>query len=838
MAKFLTIYFNILESLLHQIKGKRLFLRDFKKTALILKDQKIDYTHLINHVNSFSTLLPNNNLSKVAIFSENRFEWVYAFYSVWIKKAIAVPIDFMSSAEDVAFILNDCKPEVIFYSNGTKEVCEKAIGQLNHKIEKINLDEIKIEESNVNATFPDPDPNETAVIIYTSGTTGSPKGVMLSYDNLLVNIEAVTNDVNIYKEEDKVMVLLPLHHIFPLMGTMVIPLSVGGTIVFSPSMASEDIMTTLQHGITIIIGVPRLYNLIRKGIRDKINKSGIAKLLFRIAEKKNSLTFSRKIFGSVQRKFGGKIKYMVCGGAALDKDVCKDYMTLGFEILEGFGMTECAPMITFTRPGRVLPGSAGEPLKTNEVKVIDGEIVNRGRNVMQGYYNRPEETAAILKDGWLYTGDLGHLENNRIFITGRKKEIIVLSNGKNINPEEIENKIQSMTDVITEIGVFEKQDMLHAVIYPDYQKAKQLGIDDVEEMIKWQVIDKYNQSVTPYKKVMKFSLVKEPLPRTRLLKLKRFLLPQLEQISKEKLENVTEPTFQEYTLLKEFLQQQKETTIHPSDHLEIDLGLDSLDKVNLGVYLESNFGVKLSEAELVGFSNVVKLAENIRDKKTKLSVEAIDWGKIFREKLDLDLPKSWFTHNIMKNGAKVFLKLYFRIKGEGLENLPEGPFILAPNHQSFFDGLFVAVFLKNKLMKQTYFYAKEKHVKNSFLKLLAAKNNVIVMDLSDLKTSLQKMAEVLKRGKNIIIFPEGTRTQTGEIGDFKKTFAILSRELNVPIVPVAISGAYDALPRGTHFPKPWKKINVNFLKPILPENHSYDSLKDIVQSKVTEQLKK
>ena len=218
---------------------------------------------------------------------------------------------------------------------------------------------------------------------------------------------------------------------------------------------------------------------------------------------------------------------MVSGGAALDKEVAKDYLTLGFEILEGFGMTECAPMITFTRPGRVLPGSAGEPLKTNEVKVIDGEIVNRGRNVMQGYYNRPEETAAILKNGWLYTGDLGHLENNRIFITGRKKEIIVLSNGKNINPEEIENKIQSMTDVITEIGVFEKQDMLHAVIYPDYQKAKQLGIDNVEEMIKWQVIDKYNQSVTPYKKVMKFSLVKEPLPRTRLLKLKRFLLPQL-----------------------------------------------------------------------------------------------------------------------------------------------------------------------------------------------------------------------------------------------------------------------------------------------------------------------
>lgn len=806
---------------------------------MIYRDQKVDYNKLIKNINFYSALLPNNNLTKAAIFSENRFEWVYAFYSAWMKNAVAVPIDFMSSSDDVAFILNDCKPEVVYYSDGTKEVLENAVKELNYEIQKINLDDIRINEVISFSNLPEPDPNDTAVIIYTSGTTGSPKGVMLSYDNLRANIEAVTDDVSIYRNDDRLLVLLPLHHIFPLMGTMIIPLGVGGTIIFSPSMASEDIMATLQQEITIIIGVPRLYNLIRKGIRDKIDKSGIAKFLFKVAQKKNSLTFSRKIFGSVQRKFGGRIKYLVSGGAALDKDVARDYLTLGFEILEGFGMTECAPMITFTRPGKVLPGSAGQPLKTNEVKILDGEIVTRGRNVMQGYYNRPEETSAILKNGWLYTGDLGYLDDdNRIFITGRKKEIIILSNGKNVNPEEIEDKILNMSEVITEIGVFEKSDLLHAVIYPDYQKAKQLGIENIEEMIKWEVIDKYNQSVTPYKKVMKFSLIKEPLPRTRLLKLKRFLLPQLEQVSEEKTENLIEPAFQEYVLIKEFLQQQKETTIHPSDHLEIDLGLDSLDKVNLGVYLESNFGIKYTEPELVGFSNVVKLAENVKDKKTKLSVEAIDWGKIFRERFNLDLPKSWFTHNMMKYSAKVFLKLYFRLKGEGLENIPEGPFILAPNHQSFFDGLFVAVFLKNKLLKQTYFYAKEKHVKNKLLKFIADKHNVIVMDLNDLKTSLQKLAEVLKRGKNIIIFPEGTRTISGDIGDFKKTFAILSRELNVPVVPVVIKGAYDALPRGTHFPRPWKKINVRFLKPVKPENHTYDSLKDFVKAKVSEQLTK
>lgn len=817
-----------------------MFLKDFNKTAIIFKDHKIDYKELIKQVNLFATIIPSDKISKVAIFSENRIEWAYAFYSVWMKRAVSVPIDYLSTADDVSFILNDCKPEFVFYTNQTRDVFIEASKKLDYSIESINIDEIKNKEPKIIEPFPEINPAKTAVIIYTSGTTGSPKGVMLSYDNLLVNIEAVTTDVEIFKENDRVMVLLPLHHIFPLMGTLIIPLAVGATIVFSPSMASEDIMATLQNNqITIIIGVPRLYNLIRKGIRDKIEKSAIAKLLFKIAAKKNSLNLSRKIFGSVQKKFGDKIKYMVSGGAALDKETAKDFLTLGFEVLEGFGMTECAPMITFTRPGNVVPGSAGQPLKTNEVKIIDGEIVNRGRNVMQGYYNRPEETAAILKDGWLYTGDLGYLDDdNRIFITGRKKEIIVLSNGKNVNPEEIENKILSMSEVITEIGVFEKNDMLHAAIYPDYQKANSLNISDVEEFIKWQIIDKYNQAVSQYKKIMKVSLTNEPLPRTRLLKLKRFLLPKLETLSRYKSESITEPDIQEYRLIKEFLQQQKDIPIHPSDHLEIDLGLDSLDKINLGVYLETNFGVKLTESELVSFPNVALLAESVRDRKTKLSVEAVDWGKIFSEQLDLDLPKNWFTYNFIKNLSKIFLKVYFRLKGEGIENIPDGPFILAPNHQSFFDGLFVTVFLKNKIMKKTYFYAKEKHIQSKLLKFIAAKNNVIVMDLNDLKTSLQKMAEVLKRGKNIIIFPEGTRTHTGELGDFKKTFAILSRELNVPIVPVAIEGAYNALPRGTHFPKPFKKVNVKFLKPVLPENQTYDSLKSRIFQEISEHLNK
>lgn len=816
-----------------------LFIKPAEKTALIWKDENISYTEVLKNISSYSALFKYENFSKVAIISENRPEWIYAFYAGWKRNACIVPIDYMSSAEDVAFILNDCKPEYVFYSETTKENVQKVLTQISYEPFLINLDEIKSEDSEQDFAFPERDINDTAVIIYTSGTTGSPKGVMLSFDNLLVNIEAVSKDVEIYKPEDKVLILLPLHHIFPLAGTAIITLSVGATAVFSPSMSSEDLIATLQkHKISIIIGVPRLYNLIRKGIRDKINKSAVAKLLFKIAQKKNSLSFSRKIFKKVHDRFGGNIKYLVSGGAALDPEVCKDFTTLGFEILEGFGMTETAPMITFTRPGEVFPGSAGRPLTTNEVKVIDGEIVNRGRNVMKGYYNRPEETAAIIKDGWLHTGDLGHLDDqNRIFITGRKKEIIVLSNGKNINPEEIEIKLASMSDLINEVGVFEKNDMLHAVIYPEYQKAKQEEIENIEEYLTWNVLDKYNQSVTPYKKVMKFSLIKEPLPRTRLSKLKRFLLPELETHFDEKKKSAVEPDFREYQLLKEFIQTNKEVTVHPSDHLEIDLGMDSLDKVNLIVYLESTFGISIQETELTNFTNVHKLAEHLRDTKTKLNVEAVDWSGILKDHLDINLPKSWFTHNLFKNAAKLFLRIYFRLKGEGIENIPDGPFILAPNHQSFIDGLFVAVFLKNKLMKKTYFYAKEKHIKQRWLRIIANKNNVIIMDLSDLKTSLQKLASLLRKEKNIIIFPEGTRTSDGKIGSFKKTFAILSRELNIPIVPVAINGAYDAMPRGKKIPRPLKKIHVKFLEPVYPLNETYDSLKDKVFEIVSSNLK-
>ncbi len=811
-----------------------------EKTAVSCGENKISYKALKRNIATYSNLLKEYKVERVAIYSENQVGWIYSFYAGWYNDATVVPIDFMSSKDEVAYILKDCYPEVIFTSEDKKDLLTEAIEIAGIKTRVFVIEACdKLEPANDNLPDLNPSKDNTAVIIYTSGTTGSPKGVMLSYENLMANVEAVSNQIKIYTPDEVVMMLLPMHHIFPLMGTMIAPLYVGATIALSPSMASEDIMKTLQDNkVSIIIGVPRLYSAIRKGIRTKIDSSAIATMLFKLAKKMGSKSFSRKIFKSAHQKFGGAVKYMVCGGAALDPEVGGDFKTLGFEVLEGFGMTEAAPMITFTRPGRVRIGSPGEVLPVAEMEIREGEIVTKGPNVMQGYFNRPEETAEVLKDGWLYTGDLGRIdEDGYLYVTGRKKEIIVLSNGKNINPSEIEAKIENRAACVAEIGVYADLDQLKAIVVPNKPDFAGLSSEQIEEKIKWEVIDVYNQSVSPYKKIMHFSLSNTELPRTRLGKLQRFKLNEL-ATQKEQLDEVQEVKLEEYKILSDFIASEKNCNVRPQDHIEFDLALDSLDKVGLLVFIQSTFGVEMEVDQLLSYNSVLELSEYIADKRTKMSIEKINWSKILKEKVQLQLPRTWFTGTIFLKLSKYFFRVYFRFRGKGANNIPDGPCIIAPNHQSYFDGLFVASWLRNKSIRNTYFYAKEKHIRSRFLKYFANRHHIIIMDLNkDLKESIQKMGEALKKQKKLIIFPEGTRSFDGSLGEFKKTFAILSRELDVPIVPVSIKGAVNALPRGSKFPRPFKKVSVEFLQPVYPSGETYETLSEIVYNSISNNQK-
>ena len=807
--------------------------------ALITKDRSYTYRELLLKINQYSQLFADKSYKKISIYSENREEWIFAFYAGWYNGCIVVPVDFLASTDDVSYILDDCNPEIIFYSNTTKEKIEKIQEKIGYKPVFQNFDSINAPEElpDFNWNVPQNEEN-TAVIIYTSGTTGSPKGVMLSYKNLLANVVAVSEKVEIFTDTRQVLMLLPMHHIFPLAGAMLAPLSVGGTIVMSPSMQSSDILETLKNNkVNIMIGVPRFYELLYKGLKAKIEAKLIGKVFYKIVKATGSKKFAKKIFKKVHEGFGGHVEYLVAGGAALNLEVGRYFKTLGFYVLEGFGMTEAAPMITFPRPERVKLGSVGQALPGLTVEIRDGEIVAKGPNIMKGYYNRPEETAEVLKDGWLYTGDLGRVDKDGfLYITGRKKDIIVLPNGKNINPTELEVKLEKI-DVVKEAGVFNHKGMLHAVIIPEYDVLSNKEVKDPDLYFKEHVMPEFNKELTSYKRIMKYSLIKEEIPRTRLGKIQRFKLIELfEKPVKEK-KDVEQLDNEEYHAIKSFLESQVDMTISPDDHLEFDIALDSLGKITLIDFIDRTFGVKIEEEHLLKFPSIRQMVEHIKENKVFQKFEMPNWSDILKEKIHLKLPKTWPTQTFLIKSFKNIFKVYFRFKGEGLENIPEGPAIITPNHQSYIDGLFVTAFLKRSVIKQTYFYAKRKHIKNRFLNFMANRNNVIIMDLNlDLKESIQKMAEVLKQGKKIIIFPEGTRSKNGELGEFKKTFAILSKELNVPVVPVAISGAHNALPVGSRFPKPFTKIRVNFLKPVYPEEFTFESLTDKVKDLISEKV--
>ncbi len=834
-------------------------IKDFHKTAIIAGERYISYTEMLQRIKMFAdtqtskvpdiTRLHDVSLgyelgAKTIIFSENREGWIYAFFAVWSNRGVAVPVDASSSASELAYVLNDCKPACIWTSIKRVDTVNEALKVAEQDIPVLlieDYEQLELPESQTPAKI-DYDSSDTAVIIYTSGTTGSPKGVMLSFGNLLANIDSVSKEVPIFNQTRRTLILLPLHHVLPLQGSVVAPILNGGGVAICPSMTAPDIMQTLQRGkVGIIIGVPRLYQTLFTAMKRKIYENAITRGLFKMCNALQWRWLSRLIFMSVRQKMGGHIDYLVSGGAALDKEIGVGLKTLGLDVLEGYGMSETAPIIAFTRPDDIKPGSVGLPLPSTKVEIRNGEICVKGPNVMQGYYNRQEETEAMFdEDGWLHSGDLGNFdEKGRLIITGRTKEIIVLSNGKNINPSEIEFKLEHYTEIVKEVGVIQDVDMLKAIIVPQPEWVNGRSDEEVEDALKRELLEPYNQEAASYKKLMSLFVYHGDLPRTKLDKLQRFKLPALvtagEHTDKKQRPAIVEPGFQEYKVIKQYIIQEKKCAVLPTDNLETDLAFDSLDKVGLQGFLEQTFGLEMPAEKLMTFKNVLELAEWVTDYKTRIEVEQVDWNKILNDESanKVKLPDAWPDDLFMLWLFKCLAKVWFRFCGLGKENVPEqGPFILAANHQSYLDGMFVMAYNKRKNVRKTFFFAKEKHVKHPYAQWMAKRHNVIVMEPTNLKTSIQRMGEALKQGKSIIIFPEGTRTETGEVGEFKKTFAILSKELNVPIIPVSIHGAYEAMPKHAKFPRPLK-IWVEYLQAVNPQaSDTYESLADKVRNAI------
>ena len=810
------------------------------KTAIQFKNRSLSYCELSRHIscfaNKFGQIIPGSG-SKVIIFGENSIEWVISLYAIWKNDGIAIPVDVQSGWDEFTHILKDAQPDLIVVSESKKDMAELAIEEVGLQVPVIVFQNIDTHSVNqyTEEDYSPSDREKTALIVYTSGTTGSSKGVMLSFTNLYFIVNAVCNDIKIFREEFNTMMLLPVHHILPLMGSIVAPLYSGQTIHIAENLASDTILETLKQGkIAIIIGVPRLYEALAKGVMTKINSSFATKSVYKLANLMKWRWFSQKIFKTVHDKFGGHLRFLVSGGAALPVETGQVFKTLGFEILEGYGMTETAPLISFTHPGKWTVGYAGYPLRGMDFKIDNGEVVVKGANVMQGYYNRPEETAQVMHDGWFHTGDLGFLDKRGLKLTGRRKELIVTSNGKNIDPVELENKLCKISPFIQEAGVFMEHGILQAVILPDINQVRTKSVQELPEIIKNSILD-FNNKVAPYKRIKRHHIISEELPKTRMGKIQRFKLSSFIQKPEIKIEQENAVHSEEYELLRTFVEKETGMTARGNDHFEIDLSMDSLSRVALWAFIEKAFGITMNEAQLNELNTLHKLEEFVKANATEPSDrKKVEWSEILTAKIsDIDLPKAGLLNKTITFSARYLLRIIYRYKTRGTSNIPNEPCILVANHQSMLDGILITTSLERNINKKTYLLAKEKHWKNRVMNFMAKKNNIILMDINhNLREALQQLSYLLKNGKNVIIFPEGTRSKNG-IRDFKDTFAILSKELNVPIVPVVINGADTAVSKSMILPRS-KALSVDFLESVYPkQDENYQELKNRVKSMIS-----
>lgn len=825
----------------------------------------ITYGELLNNTKSIASHLMQSGIGKgdrVAILSENRHEWCTAYLSASLAGAVAVPIDAQLGPEEIHTLLADSESKAVFHSLKTKDNLFGALNILPAPFSPvtINFDDarfIDICKTPPLEGYPGIAGEDVASLIYTSGTTGKPKGVLLTHENFISDADAI-GQIGIIEPGDNFIAILPYHHTYPFMGNFILPLSLGLTVTFPPSLKGPDLLATIREkGVTILVGVPQLLELIRNGILNRIRQlpGPLPGIMLRVLKlcgeiKKTAGTNAGKvIFKSAHRALGSQFRFFASGGARLNPEVMQDLEALGFTVLEGYGLTETAPVVTFNSPRlRRKPGSIGKQLPSVEIKIIspetgeeagaheEGEIVIKGPMVMKGYYKNPEATAQVLKEGWFASGDLGYKDKEGyIFVTGRLKEVIVLSSGKNIYPEEVEKQYQKVPLIkeICVMGIGEKGlvESLHAAIVPDFEYAKKAQIGNLQETLKWE-IHNVSLRLPQYMRIRGYTVQTDPLPRTPLGKLRRFMVKDMtsargkatkvkEEDKKLMQDAVGSKVVECLTpLLKE------KVRIQSSDNLELDLGLDSLARIELIVTLEKAFSLKIPETLIAEVQTVEELVRKIKEFGTgglRDIQEKPLWRDILRTEPDIEeqkkagLEHSFLDWMITRAGLaliRFLAKAGFRLTGKGLENVPEkGPYIIAPNHASFLDAFCIGSVLPARAFRDLYSLGIQKYFTGNAGRVFARLAHVIPVDQElYLNKALQMSSYVLGKGKSLLIFPEGGRSFDGGLLEFKKGVGILAIELNVPVVPAYIKGSFEALPRNAVWPR-FTKIEVMFGRP-------------------------
>lgn len=493
---------------------------------------------------------------RVAILSESRPEWAIALFGIVSCAGIVVPLDIKLSDTEIEFILNDSEAKAIFVSEQFISRIANLQPRLKYLKCIISLDNVAHQNILILKDFKVPStevayreiqPEDIALIVYTSGTTGVAKGVELTYTNLLFEVMSVHELIK-FNAKDNFLSILPLNHMLELTGGLLGPLYAGATITYCESLKPTNILSLMKETkTTVMVCVPLVLKMFYDSIIKKIDNLPQGRRIF-VKKIINISRFLLKLhirigklfFRSVHKQFGGKLRVLVSGGAPLEEEVEFGFNALGFYILQGYGLTETSPVITVNNFAERKYGSVGRPLKGVEVKILtnsetgdrEGEIITRGPHLMRGYYKNPEKTKEVLRDGWLYTGDIGYLDaDGFLYITGRLKNMIVLGAGKKVFPEEVE-EVMSKNPYIKEICVLGKKaskglkkgtEEVFAVIVPNLDKFSLEERKD-KEKIRGKIFEELNSlshNLAEYKRITDFMLLFDELPKTSTRKIKR-----------------------------------------------------------------------------------------------------------------------------------------------------------------------------------------------------------------------------------------------------------------------------------------------------------------------------
>jgi long-chain acyl-CoA synthetase len=784
----------------------------------------------------------------VMLVSENRPQWGMAYFAILDSGATAVPVDPESSVEQIVNLARSSKTAAIVVSD---EVLADHADRLSEELEPLETDpyivtfdslfalQLTSDESDAPAarsngalpTLFDPtSADDVASLIFTSGTTGDPKGVMLSHQNFTSLLRSLDGTFDI-DESDGFLSVLPLHHTFEFTCGFLLPISRGSTITYLGELSGDELRAAMKSSrTTAVIGVPALWQLLHRRIEQNVS-SGPAwrKWLFNRMVEVNSFLRQRfdinlgpMLFGPVHKAFGGKIRYLVSGGSALPGEILESFYGLGFDLYEGYGLTEAAPVLTVNRPKDGLAaGSVGRPLRGIDVEIDNpdddgvGEVVARGDNVMLGYLNRPEETDRALEDGWLRTGDLGKFDRKgRLTIVGRSKETIVTAAGKNVYPDELE-EIYGKCPHVLELSVVglpdgqgnERVACLVRVDLPEDASGEEVA-EKRQAVREWVRIE--GTRVAPHNRIQVLKFWDQELPRTATRKVKRTevieIMQRLMQTDAGE-ESAVDDSWLARTVAQ--LAGVDPSELTPHSHFADDLAFDSLMTVELASILAER-DVHLTPEQLATIDTFEQL-EHAVEHGIALGAMVRTNGSAADRVDEIPVPssvarlgKQWLHRAQMKAYEDLFDVDVF-----GHANIPyHNPnVIVVANHASHLDMGLAKYALGDfgteirALAAADYFFsntARKTYFKNF--------TNLIPVERSGSpEVALRGAVQALQQGDTLLMFPEGTRATGGKLREFKRGLGYLVDRQRVDILPLHIQGTYEALPKGQPLPHPGRR---------------------------------